>query len=100
NDRVTDVILFDAAYGYFDAFAQWAAGPQHHLLSIFTGDTSTGNAALMGKLQGPSPNLYVWLSADMTLARLQTRAPTFILTSEPHDELLQKYSWYSLFLQA
>lgn len=99
NDSVTDVILFDAAYGYFDAFADWARSPNHHLLSLFTSDTSTGNAALMGKLQAPTPNLYVRLADAMTLAQLQTRAPTFVLTSVAHDELLQKYSWYSLFLQ-
>jgi hypothetical protein len=101
NDAITDVILFDSAYGYYDAFAAWARSPQHHLLSIFTDDTSTGNTALMGKLQAPAPNLYVWLADDMTLARLQTRQPTFILTtSVAHDNLLQQYSWYSLFLQA
>ena len=54
----------------------------------------------MGKLQASVPNLYVWLAEDMTLARLTTRAPTFVLTtSVAHDELLQKYDWYSLFLQ-
>lgn len=100
NDAITDVVLFDAAYGYFDAFADWARTQQHHLLSIFTDDTSTGNAALMGKLQASVPNLYVWLAEDMTLARLTTRAPTFVLTtSVAHDELPQKYEWYSLFLR-
>ncbi|HEX5275463.1 MAG TPA: hypothetical protein VFW34_09340 [Candidatus Rubrimentiphilum sp.] len=99
NDSITDVLLFDAAYGYFDAFADWARVPQHHLLSLFTSDTSTGNAALMGKLQAPTPNLYVRLADSMTLSQLQTRAPTFVLTRVAHDELLQKYSWYSLFLQ-
>lgn len=100
NDAITDVILFDSAYGYFDAFANWARVPQHHLLSIFTDDTSTGNTALMGKLQGSTPNLYVWLAEDMTLAKLQTRLPTFVLTTTvAHDDLLQKFSWYSLFLQ-
>jgi hypothetical protein len=101
NASISDVILFDAAYGYFDAFAQWAKEPQHHLLSIFTDDTSTGNTVLMGKLQAATPNLYAWLAEDMTLAKLQTRAPSFVLTtSVAHDDLLQKYSWYSLFLQA
>ena len=99
NESITDVILFDAAYGYFDAFADWARAPEHHLLSLFTGDTSTGNAALMGKLQAPTPNLYVRLADSMTLAQLQTRAPTFVLTSVAHDDLLQNQSWYSLFLQ-
>ena len=99
NDYITDVILFDSAYGYFDAFANWAKVKGHHLLSIFTSDTSTGNAALMGKVQGPTPNLYVRLSDTMTLAQLQTRAPTFILTGVAHDELLQKFNWFELFLQ-
>jgi hypothetical protein len=55
----------------------------------------------MGKLQASTPNLFVWLAEDMTLQRLRTRQPTFVLTtSVAHDDLLQKYSWYSLFLQA
>lgn len=101
NDNISDVILFDAAYGYLDAFANWVkASPQHHLLSVFTDDTSTGNAALMGMLQGPQPNLYVRLGKDMTLANLQTRAPTFVLTTDvSHDELLQRLSWFQLFLE-
>lgn len=102
NDAITDVLLFDAAYGYYDAFAQWTtASPQHHLLSLFTADTSTGNAALMGMVQAPQPNVFVRLADTMTLAQLQTRAPTFVLTtSVAHDELLQKNAWYALFLQA
>ena len=102
NDAITDVILFDSAYGYYDAFANWAkANPNNHFLSIFTDDTSTGNTALMGMLQQPKPNLYVWLADNMTLAQLQTRAPTFLLTTTvAHDELLQKFEWYALFLQS
>lgn len=100
NDHVTDVILFDSAYGYFDAIAAWVnATPQNHLLSIFTDDTSTGNTALMGMVQAPSPNLYVRLAASMTLDQLKTRAPTFLLTDVAHDELMQKLNWYQLFLQ-
>ncbi len=102
SDSITDVLLFDAAYGYYDAFADWVkTSQQHHLLSLFTDDTSTGNTALMGMVQAPQPNVYVRLADTMTLAQLQTRAPTFILTtSVAHDELLQKHDWYSLFLQA
>jgi hypothetical protein len=100
NDHISDVLLFDAAYGYFDSIAGWAkSSAQNHLLSIFTGDTSTGNAALMGMVQAPLPNLYVRLAASMTLAQLQMRAPTFVLTDVAHDELLQKQNWYQLFLQ-
>ena len=101
NDRITDVILFDSAYGYFDAFADWAkSSPNNHLLSIFTDDTSTGNTHLMGLLQKPQPNLDVRLASTMSLAQLQTRTPTFLLTEDvAHDELLQKLNWYELFLQ-
>ncbi|MDQ6826850.1 MAG: hypothetical protein M3Z14_06590 [Candidatus Eremiobacteraeota bacterium] len=101
NERISDVILFDSAYGYYDAFANWTkASPQHHLLSVFTDDTSTGNTALMGMVQDTQPNLYVRLAKDMTPGNLQTRAPTFILTTDvAHDELLQRFSWYELFLK-
>ncbi|MDQ6931978.1 MAG: hypothetical protein M3160_02245 [Candidatus Eremiobacteraeota bacterium] len=101
NDHISDVILFDSAYGYFEAFANWTvSSPDHHLLSVFTDDTSTGNAALMAMVQGPQPNLYVRLAKEMSLAKLQTRAPTFILTTDvAHDELMQRFDWYQLFLQ-
>lgn len=101
NDRISDVMLFDSGYGYFEAIAGWAKGaPDRHLISIFTDDTSTGNTQIMGMLQEPKPNLYVRLASGMTLEELQTRAPTFLLTQDvAHDELLQKYDWYELFLK-
>ncbi len=102
NRNISDVLLFDAAYGYYRAFADWTnASPDHHLLSLFTADTSTGNAALMAMVQGPQPNVYVRLASTMTLAELQTRAPTFVLTTGvAHDDLLQHDHWYALFLEA
>jgi hypothetical protein len=102
NAAISDVILFDAAYGYYDAFAGWASSsPDNHFLSLFTDDTSTGNAALMARMQKPQPNLYVRLADTVSLAQLQTREPTFLLTTTvAHDDLLQKYDWYSLFLQS
>ncbi len=88
NDSITDVLLFDSAYGYYDAFANWVkANADHHLLSLFTADTCNGNAALMGMVQAPQPNIFVHLAHGMTLAELQTRAPTFITTDVAHDEL-------------
>ncbi|HEY8314991.1 MAG TPA: hypothetical protein VIG51_12590 [Candidatus Baltobacteraceae bacterium] len=102
NESITDVLLFDAAYGYYDAFANWQkATPDHHFLSLFTDDTSTGNTAIMAMIEAPAPNIFVRNADTMTLAQLQTRAPTFALTTTvAHDELLQKLSWYALFLQA
>jgi len=100
NANITDVLLFDAAYGYYDAFAGWGRGANNHLLSIFTNDTITGNVALMGMLQGPAPNLFVWQAKDLTPGRLGTRSATFILTTDVlHDDLLTHDSWYAAFLQ-
>jgi hypothetical protein len=100
NDKITDVLLYDSAYGYYDAFATWARGRDKHLLSIFTSDTIVGNVTLMGMLQGSVPSSYVWLAKDLTLDRLRTRDATFVLTTDvAHDELLTHDSWYALFLQ-
>lgn len=102
-ETITDVLLFDAAYGYFDAFADWAnASPSHHFMSAFTGDTSMGNTVLMAKMQNAThPDLRVLDADSMTLARLQTRMPTFAgTTAVAHDDLMQKFSWYELFLKA
>jgi hypothetical protein len=99
--NVSDVLLFDSAYGYYDAFAGWVkASDDHHLLSLFTTDTENGNVYLMSLVQSPQPNIFVRVAHGMTLDQLQTRAPTFILTTVAHDELLQRYNWYALFLQA
>jgi len=101
NDLVSDVLLFDAAYGYYGAYADWVkARSGNHLLSLFTTDTENGNVYLMSLVQAPQPNLFVRTAHGMTLSELQTRAPTFVLTTVAHDELLQRYNWYSLFLQA
>jgi hypothetical protein len=100
NDSITDVLLFDSAYGYYEAFASWARGDNKHLLSIFTSDTMMGNVTLMGMLQGSLPSSYVWLSKDLRLDRLRTRDATFVLTTDvAHDDLLTHDSWYSTFLQ-
>lgn len=100
NEQITDVVLFDSAYGYFDAFATWASIANNHFLSIFTNDTITGNVALMGMLQTQTPSLYVWLAKDVTQDRLHTRDATFVLTTDvKHDDLLTHDSWYASFLQ-
>ena len=100
NASITDVLLFDSAYGYYDAFAGWVKASQGHLLSLFTTDTENGNVYLMSLVQGPQPNVFVRVAHGMTLAQLQTRAPTFVLTTVAHDELLQRYNWYAMFLRA
>jgi hypothetical protein len=102
NETISDVILFDAAYGYYDAYANWERNSvSGRLLSLFTDDTCTGNAVLMSKVQGATPNIFVRDAARMTLAQLQTRAPTFVVTTTvAHDDLLQQYNWFELFLKS
>lgn len=102
NGAISDVVLFDAAYGYYEAFAQWTnADPSHHLLSVFTDDTSTGNTALMGMVQAAQPNIYARLGDSLTIAQLQTRAPSFVLTTSiAHDDLLTARNWYEMFLRS
>jgi hypothetical protein len=100
NESITDVILFDAAYAYFSAFADWAKGSaERRLLSVFTDDTALGNAKLMALLQGVRP-YEVIDAASMTQAGLSTRNATFVLTSSvQHDQLLQEQRWFELFLR-
>lgn len=101
TDAITDVLMWDTAYAFYDVYAAWVkARPDNHLLSIFTTDTENGNVYLMSLIQGPQPNIFVRSAHGMTLAELQTRAPTFVLTTVAHDELLQRYNWFSLFLRA
>ncbi len=101
SDAITDVLMFDTAYAFYDVFASWVkARDGNHLLSLFTADTENGNVYLMSLIQGPTPNIFVHTAHGMTLAELQTRAPTFVLTTVAHDELMQRYNWFSLFLQA
>jgi hypothetical protein len=98
NDSITDVLLFDALYGYFDAFTNWTiAKPGRHFLSLYTAYTAVDNATVMAMMQAPQPNIVMLNGATMTLAQLQTRAPTFIVTDVAHDSLPQK--WYELFLK-
>jgi hypothetical protein len=102
NEVISDVILFDAAYGYYDSYAQWERDSvSGRLLSLFTDDTATGNAILMSKVQAGTPNIFVRDAATMTLAQLQTRSPTFVITTAvAHDELLQQLNWFELFLKS
>jgi hypothetical protein len=99
NASITDVLLFDALYAYFDAFANWVrVDPARHFISLYTAYTAVDNATVMAMMQGPQPNLVMLDGATMTLAQLQTRAPTFIVTNVAHDDLLQK--WFGMFLRA
>jgi hypothetical protein len=48
RDRIRGVVLLDAAYGQFGAFAQWMrAAPQGFFVSAYTSSTANGNRQLM-----------------------------------------------------
>ena len=98
NASITDVLLFDALFGYFDAFENWvAADPTRHFLSLYIADSAADNVAVAAKMQTPQRNPVMLDAATMTPAQLQTRAPTFILTDVAHDDLPQK--WYETLLR-
>ncbi len=100
NESITDVLLFDASYGYYDAFAGWARARGKRLASIFTRDTIAGNVVLMGMIQGPRPTSNVWLASDLTRERLAVRDATFAFSGDvAHDDLLTHASWYALLLE-
>ncbi|MDQ6781598.1 MAG: hypothetical protein M3Z37_10670 [Candidatus Eremiobacteraeota bacterium] len=100
-DSVTDVLLFDAAYGKLDGFSNWLAGArQRRLVTLFTDDTISGNVELLSMLQKRSVTNRVLMQADLTPEALQLRGATFIYTPDlPHDETMQKLHYYELFLR-
>jgi hypothetical protein len=101
NASIPDVLLFDSAYGYFDAIANWTkSAPDNHLLSFYTpgGGTVMGNTEIMARLQG-ARGYQVLDAAAMTPAKLATRDATFIYTlTVEHDMILQQNRWFELAL--
>lgn len=102
NSHITDIMLFDAAYAYFDVMANWAnTTPGSHVLSVFTDDTASGNAELMKRLTKRAAQTTVGAAQPLSLPAIQDRAPVFLYTKDvAHDEIMQKYNWFELFLQA
>lgn len=101
SDTVTDVLLFDSAYGKLAGFANWlAGGGQRRLVTLFTDDTISGNVQLLSMLRGAPVPTRVLMQADLTPAELQLRGATFIYAPDlPHDETMQKLHYYELFLR-
>ena len=97
---VTDVALFDAAYGNLDGFAGWLeTGVDHRLVSLFTDDTISGNVELLSMLQAQASTSRVLMQTGLTRAVLNLRGGTFVYTPDiPHDEIMQRLDYYELFL--
>jgi len=100
TDNVTDVLLFDAAYGDLDGFAQWqSAASGRRLVSLFTDDTASGNVQLMSLLQKSGTAFRVALDADIAQSALMPRTPFFAYTADlPHDQTMQGRGYFALFL--
>lgn len=99
-NKVTDVLLFDSAYGKLDGFSNWlAGGPHRRLITLFTDDTISGNVELLSMLQKTPLVSRVIMRKDVSPNLLHKRGATFIYTPDlPHDETMQKYDYFALFL--
>jgi hypothetical protein len=101
TDHITDVLLFDSSYGGLDHFAAWAAGGHgRRLVSIFTAHLAPENYMLITLLQKLHAPFGTRMEPEITAATLAPRESLFFHTqSIEHDEIMQKKSFFSLFLK-
>lgn len=101
NDKISDVMLWDALYAYIDPIAAWAnLSADKHLISVYTKFTADNNTTLAAKIHQPSSQQTIDSAKDLSLANLPSRKPVFLLATDVlHDEIMQKYNWFELFLQ-
>lgn len=101
QDRISDVLLFDASYGELEAFAHWAGEKNHRLVSIFTRHLAPENFMLTTLLQKQHTAFNSILEPDLTDSRLALRHPLFIHTLDlAHDEVMQKRAYFARFLRS
>ena len=98
--HITDVFLFDSAYGDLPGFLHWLeAGHHRRLVSVFTDDTSGGNLDLMAGLQAAGKPITLRTKASLTRRALARRGGVFLYTPHlPHDHIMQRRSYFQLFL--
>lgn len=101
SDHVSEVLLFDAAYGDLAGFSGWqAAAPRRRVISLFTDDTASGNVELMSLIQKDGSALRIAMESELSDALLAGGMPLFIYTPElAHDETMQGRGYYARFLQ-
>lgn len=97
--HVTDVFLFDAAYGDLPGFLHWlGAGHHRRLVSAFTDDTSDGNLTLMARL-GAAGRPFVLRQGGIGRRELARREGIFLYVPQlPHDHIMQRRAYFQLFL--
>jgi len=100
RNSITDVLLFDSAYGELEAFTNWGAEKHHRLVSIFTRHLAPENFMLTTFFQKRHTAFTSLLEPDLTPSLLEARAPLFIHTLDlAHDEVMQKHDYFALFLR-
>ena len=101
EDAIHDVLLFDASYGELEAFADWAKrSPTHRLVSLFTEHLASANFQLLALLRQRHIAFETILEPDLNESLLTPRRPLFIHTLDlPHDEVMQKRRYFTLFLR-
>jgi hypothetical protein len=98
-DKITDVILFDATYGGLPAFADYAALPNHRLISICTEHLGHENARLIALLQKRHVQARVLFEEDLTDAEVAKRGPLIVLTTTlEHNDVISKRDYFSKWL--
>jgi hypothetical protein len=99
-DHITDVLLFDSSYGGLDEFSNWvSAGYKRRLVSIFTAHLAPENYMLITMLQKSHTPFSTKMESDIDANVLKPREALFFHTTDiEHDEIIQKKSFFSLFL--
>ena len=98
--HVTDVFLFDSAYGDLDGFTNWVgAGHGRRLVSVSTDDTAGGDLSMMATLRDAGKSFRVLSEEEISAEHLKPRGALFLYAPDiPHDHIMQQRSYFELFL--
>lgn len=101
TNHITDVLLFDSAYGGLDRFAAWKSGGRNRrLVSIFTQHLAPENYTLITMLQKRHAPFVARMEPEITEDALAPRSALFFHTRDiEHDKIMQKKSYFALFLK-
>ena len=93
RERISGVVLLDAAYGQFAAFSHWMATiPEGFFLSAYTSSTASGNRRLMESLSDTGQSYITHMPP-----KLQAGARIFISAPVPHESYVtQSWTHYPL----
>ncbi len=100
-DHITDVLLFDATYGGLDQFANFAAGANRRIVSIFTEHLASENYMLLVMLSKRSAPYSLLMEDDWKDDDLLPRRTIFIHTQKlAHNDVVSKVDYFARFLKS